>query len=199
MRKLVGVVWILMAVLAANAQDAAKKQEEKPAATPPPMNVTQILDRQLSNLERSLVPLVEAMPEDKFNFAQSGEGFKGVRTFSQQVGHIAANNFLFAAALTGQAPTRITADDREQGPANLKTKAEFVQYLKDSFAEAHKGVATVNEQNLTEQVKFPFMDAKGSRLGISNIFVWHGYDHYGQMVEYLRMNNIVPPASRSGS
>jgi hypothetical protein len=174
------------------AQDAAKKPDAKPA---PPPSVTQVLDRQLSVLERDFVPLAEAMPEDKFNFAPAGEGFKGVRTFAQQVGHVAANNFLFAAALTGETPTKLKKEDRENGPA-LKTKAEWVQYLKDSFAEAHRGVATINDKNLTEMVAFPFEEGKSTRLGIAMIFAWHGFDHYGQMVEYARMNNIVPPASR---
>jgi hypothetical protein len=197
--KLSVIAVVLLMAAMVFAQDAAKKPQEKPAAAPAsPPTVSQVLDRQLSSLERQLVPLVEAMPEDKFNFAPSGEGFAGVRTFAQQAGHIAANNFFFANALTGEAPTRVKADDRLNGPA-LKTKAEMVQYLKDSFAEAHRAVSQVNDKNLLEMVTFPFGDAKASRLYVANVFTWHGFDHYGQMVEYLRMNNIIPPASRTNN
>jgi len=85
------------------------------------------------------------------------------------------------------------------GPANLKTKAEIVKFLKDSFAQAHKGVATVNEKNVTELLKFPFAENKMTRFTAANIMAWHSFDHYGQMVVYLRMNGIVPPASRQNN
>jgi uncharacterized damage-inducible protein DinB len=86
------------------------------------------------------------------------------------------------------------------GPANLKTKTEIIQFLKDSFAQAHKAIATVNEKNVTELLTFPFSkENKMTRFSAANIMTWHSFDHYGQMVVYLRMNGIVPPASRPKS
>jgi uncharacterized damage-inducible protein DinB len=179
------------------ATASAMAQGGQAQAPQQPPSVSQVLDRQLSNLERAFVGAAEAMPDDKFEFKPSGPGaFSDVRSFRQQILHAAANNFLFAAMLNGEKPA-LTAEDRENGPANIKTKAESIQYLKDSFAAAHKGVATVNDKNQTEMVQFPFGEARMSRLALSNIFAWHGFDHYGQMVVYLRMNGIVPPASRN--
>ena len=76
-------------------------------------------------------------------------------------------------------------------------REQVIETLKDAFAHAHKAVATINNSNLLEQTTDPF-NPKGKRTRVDSvgIFYWHTYDHYGQMVEYLRMNGLVPPASR---
>ncbi len=75
------------------------------------------------------VPAAEAMPEDKFGFAPSNGEFKGVRTFAEQIKHVAAVNFIFGAAILGEKVPVDVGD--ESGPASLKTKAEIINYLKD--------------------------------------------------------------------
>ena len=77
----------------------------------------------------------------------------------------------------------------------MKTKAQSVQFLKDSFAYAHKAVLTINEGNLVATIKSPFGSGTITRWS-AVIIPAHCFDHYGQVVEYLRMNGIVPPASR---
>lgn len=185
---LVTVAMVLMCCFVALAQQNSK---EKPAKA----TVTSVLERQLSNLEKELVPLAEAMPEDKFEFAPTEGEFKGVRTFGTQVRHIAAQNTLIAAALLGEkAPFDPKLDN---GPENIKTREDSLKFLKDSFAQAHKAVATINQKNATEMVQDPWSpEKKRPRLDLGTILNWHSYDHYGQMVVYLRMNGVVPPASR---
>jgi len=100
---------------------------------------------------------------------------------------------LGAAILEEKPPMDVNG---ESGPASITSKADIIKYLKDSFAYVHKAVATINETNLVETVRSPFGEGKVSRLGLASSVSWHGYDHYGQMVEYLRMNGIIPPASR---
>lgn len=156
--------------------------------------VTQILDRTIANTEEEFVPAAEAMPEDKFGFAPTNGAFKGVRTFGEQVKHVAAVNFELAAAILEEKPPRDI--NAEAGPASITSKTEIIKYLKDSFAYVHKAIATINEGNLTGKVRSPFGEGKVTRLGLACSFSWHAYDHYGQMVEYLRMNGIIPPASR---
>ena len=73
---------------------------------------------------------------------------------------------------------------------------DAVKFLQDSFAYLHKALNTIDESNVLGQVQSPFGSNKISRLGLSTIALSHPMDHYGQMVEYLRMNGIVPPASR---
>jgi len=159
-----------------------------------PKTVTQILDRGVKVIESEFVPAAEAMPEDKYGFAPTNGEFKGVRTFGQQVKHVAAVNYMLAAAILGEKPPVELGG--ENGPDSIKTKADILKFAKDSFAYAHKAVATVTAENATGEVASPFGEGKTTRMGLATVFAWHGFDHYGQMVEYLRMNGIVPPASR---
>jgi hypothetical protein len=163
------------------------------AADPAP-DAKQIFDRQLSNTEREVVGLTEAMPADKFNFAPTNGDFKGVRTFALQARHIAFEINTVAAALLGDA---IPSQEHDNGPDELKSKDDIVAYMKAAFAHAHRAVATLNNNNLLELTADPFNPkGKSTRIASVAIFYWHTYDHYGQMVEYLRMNNLKPPASR---
>lgn len=153
-----------------------------------------VLNRQLSNLERELVPAAEAMPEDLFSFAPTHGEFKGVRDFAHQVKHVAASNYVFASTILGEKPPAVA--EGEDGPAAMKSKADILKFLKDSFEYSHKAFAIIGEKNATELVPGPFGPNKVTRLGMATLEVAHGFDHYGQMVEYLRMNGIIPPASR---
>lgn len=157
-----------------------------------------VFDHGVSQVEHEVVSAAEAMPEDKFNFAPptSMGDFKGVRTFAQQVKHIAVANYALGGAVLGEKPPADKMGTDENGPANLTSKAEIVQYLKDSFAYMHKAANSVTEANVLEQVPSPFGPNKVTRLGLMTSAIAHPLDHYGQMVEYLRMNNIIPPASR---
>ena len=164
-------------------------------AQPTPPTVSKVFDQQLSIIEREFVPLAEAMPADKFDFVPSQGEFKNVRTFGQQVSHTAAVLFAVSAAvLEEKNPTDMGKD--ENGPATLKTKDEIVQYLKDAFAYGHKAMAKLTEANLIEMVPSAFGKGKTTRAFMASVAVWHSFDHYGQAVVYLRMNGIIPPASR---
>ena len=179
---------LLLITIASVAQAAKSKEEHR--------SLTDILDHTVLNLEHEFVPAAEAMPEDKFGFAPSNGEFKGVRTFAQQIKHVAAVNYELGAALLEQkTPVDI---GEESGPASITSKADILKFLKESFVYVHKAIATINEQNLTGTVRSPFGEGTVSRLGLASAVASHGYDHYGQMVEYLRMNGIVPPASRNG-
>jgi uncharacterized damage-inducible protein DinB len=156
--------------------------------------VTQVLDRSVTNMEHEFVGAAEAMPEDKFGFAPSNGEFKGVRTFAEQIKHVAAVNYIFGAAILSEKVPVDVGD--ESGPTSVKTKAEILSYLKDSFAYVHKAIQTINENNLVEPLKSPFGEGPMTRLGVATSVTAHGFDHYGQMVVYLRMNGIIPPASR---
>jgi hypothetical protein len=171
----------------ANAAPPQGKSDQKPT-------FAMVYDRTLSGIESEVVPAAEAMPDDKFNFAPTQGEFKGVRTFAQQVKHIAAVNYMLGAAILSEKPPVDLGS--ENGPSNLTSKADAVKFLKDSFAYLHKALATIDESNILGQVQSPFGSNKVSRMGLSLIATSHPFDHYGQMVEYLRMNGIVPPASR---
>ncbi len=177
---------MLLLVCSTAIAQAAKPEE--------PRTVAQIMDRSVKGVEGEFVPAAEAMPEDKFSYAPTNGEFKGVRTFAQQVKHVAAVNYLVAASILGEKSPVDTGG--ENGPDSVKSKAEVVQFLKDSFAYVHKAVSAITEKNQAEPIKSPFGQGMTTRLGMATLIVGHCFDHYGQMVVYLRSNGIVPPASR---
>jgi hypothetical protein len=169
------------------------QQQQQPAPT-----IASTVDREISTVEKEIVEAAEAMPEDKFNFSPEslnipGDDFKGVRTFAVQVKHVAASNYFLWSPLTGDKLPEGLKDGN--GPADLKSKADIIKFLKDSFALGHKAAATLTSQNMLQTAEH----SKSSRLHLATFAVAHAFDHYGQMVEYLRMNGILPPASRGKS
>ena len=177
---------ILAVLMCAGVALAQEKSQDQ--------SVSQVLDGDVKMIEGELVPAAEAMPEDKYRFAPTNGEFKGVRTFADQVKHVAAVNYLVGAAILGEKPPVDTGG--EKGPASMTSKADIVAFAKQSFEYAHKAVASITTANATQPVQSPFGNNKTTRLGLANVFAWHGFDHYGQMAVYLRTNGIVPPASR---
>ena len=172
-----------------------------PAAKPQaPPTIASEVDRQVSSIEREFVEAAEAMPADKFNFSPvslkiHGSEYKGVSTFAEQVKHVASANYLFWGAITGDKSPIPTKGDK--GPESLKTKAEIIKYLKDSYAIGHKAAKSMTAESAVATVPSPFGGSgRVSHLFLASLAVTHAYDHYGQLVEYLRMNGIIPPASR---
>jgi uncharacterized damage-inducible protein DinB len=157
--------------------------------------LAQIYDKSLASVEAEFVPLAEAMPEGAYNFAPTGGEFKGVRTFRQQVKHVAAVNYMIGAALLQQKPP-VDLGAGENGPDSIVGKAQTMRFVKDSFAYLHKAMQTLTEANQRDMIQSPFSNSQSPRLAIALIATEHCFDHYGQMVVYARMNGIVPPASR---
>ncbi len=185
--------WCCVSLLLLAACGIAAAQT--PASSPDVRRTaSQIFDHSVDNVENEFTTAAAAMPEDKYSFAPTNGEFKGVRTFAQQVKHVAAVNYIIAAAILEEKPPVELGG--ENGPDSIKSKADILKFLKDSFTYLHKAMSSLTETNLVGTVKAPFGDDKASRLGLATISIAHPFDHYGQMVEYLRMNGIVPPASR---
>jgi DinB superfamily len=194
MNKQVAMAILLLALGPVGSAAAASPQAAMQAKPDQKPTFALVLDRSLSNVEREVVPAAEAMPEDKFNFAPTQGDFKGVRTFAQQVKHIAAANYMLGAGILGEKPPLDL--ETENGPAKITSRADAIQFLKDSFIYLHKALNSIDENNVLEKVPSPFGPNKVTRLSLAVGALEHPNDHYGQMVEYLRMNNIIPPASR---
>ena len=159
-------------------------------------SLSQALDFWISNTEKEVVSAADAMPEEKYSFAPRAGEFAGARTFAQQVKHLAANNYRMAARLLGQNAT--PDQEAETGPVSVRSKQQILDYLKGSFSALHQSVATITANNAVTPV-FPARAGtprQNTRVQFAVDAIAHSYDHYGQMVEYLRMNGIVPPASR---
>ncbi len=143
------------------------------------------------DIERDFLALAEAMPEENWNFKPTQGEFKEARTFAEQVKHVACANEAWAKQIGGQRPPERCDLG---GPNPAKTRSEIMAYLKESFALMDKAIADTNTNNLLHQNPGPYWGA--NRLSALFAEVWHISDHYGQLVLYLRMNGIVPPASR---
>ena len=152
--------------------------------------------------EYQLRSAAEAMPEERYSY-RPAEGKFGdekppfgpaeLRSFAEQVKHVACANFGFAAELDGETPP----DGCEKGgPSPARSKKELLIYLRDSFAAIRKSLRAITAQNMYQPIEGPY-GGPNTRLGLATVVVWHSADHYGQMTLYLRLNQIVPPASRA--
>jgi uncharacterized damage-inducible protein DinB len=193
--KLASLIVLLGMACAATAQSSTSTPaHQQPAAT---MSVATSMDNEISIVEKELVSAAEAMPEDKFNFTPEnskfqGSDYKGVKTFAEQLKHIAATNYGFWAAVLGEKPA--VDLNHEKGPDSMTSKADILKFLRDSFALGHRAAKSLTLQNIEQQVQSD--EGSTTRLFLTTFAVAHDFDHYGQIVEYLRMNGIIPPASR---
>ena len=151
----------------------------------------------LKSVQTQIVSAADAMPAVKYGFAPTDGEFKGVRTFGQQVKHLAATNHILAAAALGEEPPAGAGD--EMGPETVRTKAEILDYLNASFAHLGKAIDAIDDEKAVVKSSpiSPMKAGETTRLALTVEALIHAFNHYGQMVEYLRMNGIVPPASRA--
>ncbi|MDR3741245.1 MAG: DinB family protein [Terracidiphilus sp.] len=184
-----------MGALVAAAQTGADATKEPAAGTTVTPAVA--LDSALSLIEGEMMGAVKAMPAEKFDFAPSAAifvagqktEFATVRTFAQQAAHVAQANYFFFATMSGLKP-----DVDMRGLAKLTSKDDVVAALAGSFAFGHKAIATLTAANAFEVLKTPEPGIQ-TRSTLTGFAIAHANDHYGQMVEYLRMNGLTPPAS----
>jgi uncharacterized damage-inducible protein DinB len=156
------------------------------------MSPVQAQEELLNLFEQEFMGVAKAMPADKYDFAPpstNGAKYEGVRTFAQEVAHVSQANYYFGSTILGE---KMPADAR--AVSKLTTKDELLKAAADSFAYAHRAVATITPENA--YVAIEGVDGLHTRAVIASFIAAHGYDHYGQMVEYLRMNGIVPPGSK---
>ncbi len=147
--------------------------------------------------EKRIVEIAEVMPAEKYSFKPGSAGFKGVRTFGEELRHIAVDNYVLGAGILGEKPP-VEVGPGEDGPADIRSKDQVLSYLKASFTYMHRATAAIDDANLTVPTPeiSPWPQGTATRLGLAIEDCVHTWDHYGQLVEYLRMNGIVPPASR---
>ena len=181
---------ILMSGHVVQAQNS--KLSPGAASEPARLSLAEANDIALSGFEETFTLAAKAMPADKYNFtpaslAIQGANFQGVRSFSSEVKHVAQSNFITYQAISGLTPTYDV-----EGIASLKTKDEILAALAASFAFGHKALVTLTPA--TEQDPMDFQGLK-TKETVAAFALAHAFDHYGQMVEYLRLNGIIPPAT----
>jgi uncharacterized damage-inducible protein DinB len=187
-----------------DAQSATAPAAHPSAAPPSPRSDTALLAQDRANfrlmltsaVRPSIVAAAEAMPADKYGFAPTVGEFQNVRTFSRQIRHLAATNFILAAAALGQDPPADAGD--EEGPDSVVTKAQHLAYLNRSFDALEQAIDAIGDSRLGVRASpiSPFQGNTATRISLVSEALTHAFDHYGQMVIYLRMNGVIPPASR---
>jgi uncharacterized damage-inducible protein DinB len=145
---------------------------------------------------RTMSEAADAMPADKYGFAPSVGEFANVRTFSRQLKHLAATNFILAAAALGERAPADAGD--EQGPDSVVTKAQHIAYLRASYDALDRAARAIGDERIPvgSSPISPFQGGSATRIALIAEALTHAYDHYGQIVVYLRMNGVIPPASR---
>jgi len=155
-----------------------------------PMAVT--VGQSYTMIERSFIALADAMPAGQYAFKPTGGAFDDVRTFGEQVKHVACSNTAFFNEIEKKQPPEGCGTG---GPHPATTKTELMAYLRESFAYGGQVLRTMTPANALEAAGGPY-GGKSTRLGLTTLAVWHASDHYGQLAVYLRMNGVVPPASQ---
>ncbi len=195
MRRSFGLGLGLLLFAGLSAGGRAQAQQRPPISNQPP-TITSTLDTQLTIVEFEFTGAAKAMPEDKYSFAPTNGNFKGVRTFAQQVKHVATANDRFFDSILGRTPPAGPDEGvGSNGPDSIQTKDQILQYLKESFDLGHKAIATINAENAVTPLDKPAVPFLRTRAALAMFVCVHAMDHYGQMVEYLRDNGLTPPAS----
>jgi hypothetical protein len=184
-----------------SAQPAPQQKQPTAAELSAKETVASALLRVLDDEEYEVRSAAEFMPADKYAWRPAsgdyggvypGYGPKELRTFGEQVKHVACANFAFAAELDGKKPP----PDCDKGGANpAKTREELIVYLRDSFKALRKSLSAITQKNMFDPIEGPYA-GPNTRLGLAGVAIGHPADHYGQLVMYMRLNGIVPPASR---
>jgi len=191
---------LLLVVLTAGlcAQTAPQKTTSPKRPAPKsfvcdvPTSISASVGDTLKFTEGSFLGIAEAMPEDKYDFIPTAGKFDDARSFGEQVKHVACAQFAFFNEFEGKQPP---ADCERGGHDSAKTKTELIKYLKDSFDYSNAVLEKLTAQNALDRIEGRYA-GPNTKLGISVVSVWHITDHYGQLVEYLRMNGIVPPMTQ---
>ena len=155
--------------------------------------ISEMYLHQVKLVEDDVLSLARAMPAEKYDFAPSQGTFTGVRTFGEQVRHLATMIYM-TAAIVLEEKSPYGPGPGDNGPASIRSKDEVVEYLQGSLAYARKAVSSLTEKNHLDPIKTYF--GPMARSAVAAGIAYHSSNHYGQMVVYARMNGIVPPSSQ---
>ena len=143
--------------------------------------------KSLDGIEKKLVGLAEAVPDDKFSWSP----MEGVRSFSAVFMHVASANYFIGSQLGPKPPEGVDIRGLEK---NVTTKAGVVKELKASMAFARKAIESTSEEAMSESINL--FGNESTKGGAALVIVEHGSEHLGQAIAYARMNKVVPPWSR---
>jgi uncharacterized damage-inducible protein DinB len=136
-----------------------------------------------ARMKTILVSSAEKMPEESYNFKPT----EAVRSYGQIVGHVADAQYNFCSLALGETNPGLKIEQSKT------TKADLVAALKDALAYCDKAYDSMTDASGIQTVKLFGMDMP--KFGVLNINNAHDMEHYGNLVTYMRLKNIVPPTS----
>jgi uncharacterized damage-inducible protein DinB len=176
---------ILLICLLAPAALALAEDAKPAAAVPAPP--TSFNKMAYGFVKANLLRSAEKMPEENYGFKPADS----VRSFGQIVGHVADSQYYFCSVALGEKNPGLKIEQTKT------SKADLVASLKDAFAYCDKAYDGMTDASGSEMVKFFNQDMAKRDVLTGNAM--HGVEHYGNLVVYLRMKNIVPPSSEPGA
>jgi uncharacterized damage-inducible protein DinB len=157
--------------------------QEKPAAAPQSNPLSAFNKDVYAHVKGILLRSAEKMPEENYNLKPTDS----VRTYGQIIGHLGDAQYLFCSKVLGETNP---APKIEQSKTS---KADFIAALKDAFAYCDKAYDGMTDATGTQMVKL--FDRDTPKLGVLTVNNLHNLEHYGNLVTYMRIKNIVPPTS----
>jgi uncharacterized damage-inducible protein DinB len=142
-----------------------------------------VLKAQAETVRSLVLRTAEKVPEDLYSFKPTPE----IRSLGALLGHIADGNALICSLANGERPTFAPVNEKKT------TRAELVAALKASFAVCDKVFDATTDANASTPVDM--FGQKQTRLGVLAFNNSHTWEHYGNLVTYMRLKNIVPPSS----
>ena len=157
------------------------------------MPISGAVEKSYERLERQVLQVAEAMPAEGYSFRPSAE----VRTFGEQLRHLGAVQWVVGASILGCKPT-VDVGDGDSGPLAMTEKPQILRYVGDSFDYIRRAIQTMTIENALEPMPHPYnpSNTEFERLAMVVGYACHGWNHYGQLVVYQRLNGIIPPPSR---
>jgi len=153
------------------------------------MDIGDAIDKNYARLERQLMEVAEAIPADRYSFRPTPQ----TRSFGEQLRHIGAVQWVVGAGLLSEHPP-VDVGDGDSGPLSMTSKPEIVKYILDSFSYLRGAIKLIDKSNALELIPHPFdpRNTRTERLALIVAYASHGWEHYGQMVVYQRINCRTP-------
>jgi uncharacterized damage-inducible protein DinB len=158
-------------------------QDSPTAATPPANPLSAHTKGMYGGIKKILLRSAELMPEENYGFKPT----ESVRSFGKVLGHVADAQYTFCSRVLGEQRPALKIEETKT------SKADLTAALKDSFAYCDKAYDGMTDASAAQTVKL--MGSDSPKLGALNINNTHTIEHYGNLITYMRMKNIVPPTS----
>jgi hypothetical protein len=168
---LISTMLMAFALFAAAENSFAQQPPKKP------LSPTDAVLLQWNDIGNKLVEMAQDWPEDKYSYRPNDQ----VRTFAQQLLHVAGDNYSLINKITGK---KMGNEENDPSTETFKSKAQVIEFLKKSVTDGAAAIQQAGDDGIVKHLA-PWIG-----------YIEHMGEHYGQLVVYYRNNGVVPPDSR---